>query len=60
MDQCFVDVGDIVCGIGSEVTLFGHDGRGNFLSSQEVAKLCNDEGCGLTAALGPRVARIYE
>ena len=59
MDQCFVDVGDIPCGVGSEVTLFGYDGKGNFLSSQEVARLCNDEGCGLTAALGPRVARIY-
>lgn len=60
MDQCFVDVGDIPCGVGSEVTLFGYDGKGNFLSSQEVARLCDDEGCGLTAALGPRVARIYK
>lgn len=59
MDQCFVDVGEIPCDVGSEVTLFGYDGKGNFLSSQEVARLCNDEGCGLTAALGPRVARIY-
>ena len=60
MDQCFVDVGNISCGVGSEVTLFGYDGTGNFLSSQEVARLCDDEGCGLTAALGPRVARIYK
>jgi len=60
MDQCFVDVGDIPCRVGSEVTLFGRDGMGNALSSQEVARLCNDEGCGLTAALGNRVARIYE
>ena len=60
MDQCFVDVGNIPCDIGSEVTLFGYDGKGNFLSSQEVARLCDDEGCGLTAALGPRVARIYK
>ena len=60
MDQCFVDVGDIDCAVGSEVTLFGYDSMGNLLSSQEVAKLCNDEGCGLTAALGNRVARIYE
>ena len=60
MDQCFVDTGDIDCSVGSEVTLFGYDGKGNFLSSQEVARLCDDEGCGLTAALGPRVARIYK
>lgn len=59
MDQCFVDVGDIPCGIGSEVTLFGYDREGNLLSSQEVARLCDDEGCGLTAALGSRVERIY-
>ena len=60
MDQCFVDTGDIDCSVGSEVTLFGYDGTGNFLSSQAVARLCDDEGCGLTAALGPRVARIYK
>lgn len=59
MDQCFVDVGKIGCDIGSEVTLFGYDSSGNLLSSQEVARLCHDEGCGLTAALGNRVARIY-
>ena len=59
MDQCFVDVRDIDCAVGSEVTLFGYDGAGNYLSSQEVARLCDDEGCGLTAALGSRVARIY-
>ena len=59
MDQCFLDVGEIPCEVGSEVTLFGYDGRGNHLPSQEVARLCDDEGCGLTAALGSRVARIY-
>jgi len=59
MDQSFLDVGDIPCDIGSEVTLFGYDGKGNLLSSQEVARLCDDEGCGLTAALGSRVARVY-
>lgn len=59
MDQSFLDVGQIPCEVGSEVTLFGYDGRGNFLPSQEVARLCDDEGCGLTAALGSRVARIY-
>ena len=59
MDQCFVDVGETDCRVGSEVTLFGYDGRGTFLSSQEVARRCDDEGCGLTAALGSRVQRVY-
>ena len=59
MDQCFVDVGEIPCEIGSEVTLYGCDAEGNYLSSQQVARLCDDEGCGLTAALGSRVARVY-
>ena len=60
MDQCFADVTGIDCVPGDEVTFFGHDGRGNFLPSQEVAALIgSDEGCGLTSALSPRVARIY-
>ena len=33
---------------GDEVTFFGYDAAGNFLSSQEVAALVNhDEGCGV-------------
>ena len=45
---------------GKQVVAFGHAySQGNYLPSQEVARLCNDEGCGLTAALGQRVARIY-
>ncbi len=60
MDQSMVDVTDIACGIGDVVTLFGYDESGNFLPSQEIALLIGDqEGCGLTAALSARVARIY-
>ena len=60
MDQCMVDVTDTDCSVGDEVTFFGYDGRGNFLSSQEVAALINgDEGCGLTSALSGRVERVY-
>ncbi len=59
MDQCFVDVTGIDCQVDDEVTFFGYDRDGNFLSSQEVAALANDEGCGLTQALTDRVARIY-
>ena len=60
MDQCMIDVTDTECKIGDEVTFFGYDASGNFLSSQEIAALVNhDEGCGLTSALSPRVKRIY-
>ncbi len=60
MDQCMVDVTDTGCRVGDEVTFFGYDAEGNFLSSQEVAAMVNsDEGCGLTTALTDRVARVY-
>lgn len=60
MDQCFLDVSDIECVPGDEATLFGYDSAGTLLPAQEIASLMNDEACTLTAALGPRVARIYE
>ena len=61
MDQCMVDVTGVDCAVGDEVTFFGYDGRGNFLSAQTQAALVNnDEGCGLTSALSPRVKRIYK
>ena len=59
MDQSFVDLGDLPCEAGDEVTLFGHDGEGNLLPAQEVAALIGCEGCDLTARLTPRVARVY-
>lgn len=61
MDQCMVDVTEAPgVRVGDEVTFFGYDREGNFLSSQEVAALVNsDEGCGLTTALSARVERIY-
>ena len=60
MDQSFVDVTGIDCAPGDEVTLFGYDERGNLLSSQAVAaRIGDNEGCGLTDALGTRVERIY-
>ncbi len=60
MDQCMIDVSAVACDVGDEVTFFGYDGKGGYLSSQEVAAMINDnEGCGLTSALSPRVARIY-
>ena len=60
MDQCMIDVTGTDCRVGDEVTFFGYDAQGNFLSSQEIAAMVNrDEGCGLTSALSPRVKRIY-
>lgn len=60
MDQSMIDVTGIDCRVGDEVTFFGYDDAGNFLSSQKIAALVNhDEGCGLTSALSERVARIY-
>ncbi len=60
MDQCIIDITGADCTIGDEVCFFGYDREGNFLSSQEVASLVNSyEGCGLTSALSPRVARVY-
>lgn len=61
MDQCMVDVTGMNAKIGEEVTLFGFDRAGNALLSQEVALFSGaNEGCALTAALSPRVARIAE
>ncbi len=59
MDQSLVDLGSISVVPGDEVTLFGHDGEGAFLSAQEVAAWIGCEGCDLTARLTERVARIY-
>ena len=60
MDQCMIDVTGLDVRVGDEVTFFGYDTAGNFLSSQAVSALINrDEGCGLTSALSPRVARVY-
>ena len=60
MDQSFIDLTGIDAAPGDEVTLFGYDASGNLLSSQYVASLIGDnEGCGLTDALGTRVERRY-
>lgn len=61
MDQCFVDVTGVEDPkVGDEITFFGYDSDGNFLSSQETANLIgDDEGCGLTSALMHRVARVF-
>lgn len=60
MDQSFVDVSGLAVQPGDEVTIFGTDGAGNFISSQETALRAGaNEGCGLTAAISPRAARLF-
>lgn len=60
MDQAFADVTGAGCHVGDSVTIFGYDEGGRLLASQAQALLIGgDEGCGLTAALSPRVARVY-
>ena len=61
MDQSFVDVTGLDCAVGDEVTFFGWDAAENLLSAQEVAAFIGaNEGCSLTAALVPRVARMLD
>lgn len=60
MDQCMVDVSGLECRPGDEVTIFGYDGMGGYISAQELAMdIGANEGCALTSALSTRVARIY-
>lgn len=59
MDQAFADVTGVECRVGDSVTIFGYDEGGRLLSSQAQALLLALTGCGRTAALSPRVARIY-
>lgn len=61
MDQSMIDVTDLPCKIDDEVTLFGWDKEGNFLSAQELARFVPGiEAPGLTSSLTDRVARIYK
>lgn len=60
MDQCMVDVSGVDCKAGDEVTFFGCDGKGGYISAQELAmRIGANEGCALTSALSTRVARVY-
>ena len=59
MDQCFVDVTGIDCAVDDEVTFFGWGADGSYLSSQELSRPIGEEGVSLTAALYPRVQRVY-
>jgi len=61
MDQAFADVTGLDCCVGDEVTIFGYDREGHFLSAQAQSnRIRGNEGCGFTSALTSRVARVYE
>lgn len=59
MDQSFLDVTDIPCSVGDEVTIFGRASDGAFLSAQELAMTVGHEGVFFTNQLSNRVERRY-
>lgn len=59
MDQSFIDVTNINCNIGDEVTVFGKASNGAFLSAQRLAATVGHEGVYFTSLLSPRVERKY-
>lgn len=59
MDQSVLDVTDIPCRVGDEVTFYGYTSAGAFLSAQRVAATIGHEGVYLTTRLGNRVQRVY-
>ncbi len=59
MDQTLLDVTDIDCKPGDEVTFFGASADGRLLSAQAVGDVVGEEGVYLTAMLTDRVARKY-
>lgn len=58
MDQFMVDVTDVDCKIGDEVTLIGQDGD-LFISADEVAKHAMTINYEIICSFGKRVRRIY-
>ncbi len=59
MDQTLLDVSDVACKVGDEVTFFGESSDGFPLSAQKVGNMIGEEGVYLTAMLTDRVARKY-
>ena len=60
MDQIFIDVTDIDCEIGDEVTIFGKDkSSGLFLSTMELAAYADHNPASLHGYINGRVKRIY-
>lgn len=59
MDQCMLDVTDIPCAIGDEVTILGRASNGAFLSAQELAASVGYDGNIFIDFLSSRVERRY-
>lgn len=59
MDQTLLDVTDIPCEVGCEVTFFGRSSDGRLLSAQTVGETVGEEGVYLTSMLTDRVIRKY-
>lgn len=59
MDQCMLDVTDIACSIGDEVTILGRASNGAFLSAQELAATVGYDGNIFIDFLSSRVERRY-
>lgn len=60
MDQSYIDLSNIDAKIGDTVTLFGFNSNNTYLSSHEISKLMDDEGCTLTTLMSNRVKRKYK
>ena len=60
MDQLFVDVTDIDCKVGDEITVFGHSKGGAFLSAFEVADFASTIYQILVSVNTARVGRVYK
>ena len=58
MDMCMVEVTDVPCEVGDEVTIFGTN-HGNTISVDELAALADTISYELLCALSRRVPRVY-
>lgn len=59
MDQSFIDVTGIDCGIGDRVVLIGRSGSER-ITTREMEVFCDNTFEYLYGTIGPRVERIYE
>lgn len=59
MDQSMIDVSDIPCRVGDEVTIWGRSSEGRLLSAQHVGSFIGHEAGSLSSRIGNRVERRY-
>ncbi len=59
MDNCFIDVTDIDCNIGDEVTIFGHSTCGAYLSVFELERFTGQCYQTMLCGINERVGRLY-